>query len=664
MASNYQDFTIKVVESVAGSRSLVIKSVWYSDFVTKITAVTEISIDGGVWLPVIGVSNEYIHTHNFTFLFAGVSTNIRIREDGVRIFELGDIYISTTSIYCPDLSGDGVDYYIIPSTRLANDGSDQPLSLQAGVNGSFSSNEHSIDDGVTFKSADVDGITNWTVAEISAVPAPLKIVFKTVGDDALSCEKSHTLQTGWLPIPPTLSEVHSNVSTNGGADGSIVLTVHNGSGNFTFLWNDAITTQNRVGLPAGVYSVVVTDVDTGETAQILGIEITEPEQAISTFPNTLVTSSPINPIRFKANEIGEDMPLENYNFCEHPTENMAKPPTPEIYNVQDQTTLQFISDYEANNIKRTNLKTGAEDSLPLTLAIDYLNGGTQYASTVTDEIPPFPPMVLTFKVTNQMGVDYPNPQIGDVVTMETSDAGSNQYDGSYAIIGLVDDGKRGFWLTGSIGAGPDLNVNIKFLSKTRFNVYELPIIFSDWGVGKYRLDFETSSEGVTTTKLISETIDVKAYTPNTLLIIYSNTDNAFGVVWSTDIVMRKRHQGFFIKAVPTADSTNFRNSNDRPAVLNSYVRNKEEYRIHLLPWFSVQRLALIYNCDELFINGKKMFVEELPETEQSDSRYMLGNQTLIAEEVGWLDNQNTHDIGDTSAEQIVIGESEEDVLGI
>ncbi|MBK6995702.1 MAG: SprB repeat-containing protein [Lewinellaceae bacterium] len=84
----------------------------------------------------------------------------------------------------------------------------------------------------------------------------------------------------YCPAPePSLTK--TNVSCNGGANGTITTTVTNGTAPFTYAWSDGgVTTQNRTGLSAGTYTVTVSDANmaTG-TASII---ITQPPVIILT----------------------------------------------------------------------------------------------------------------------------------------------------------------------------------------------------------------------------------------------------------------------------------------------------------------------------------------------------------------------------------------------
>ena len=648
--SVYQMFSIKLGNGVFTDKRISIDAAWFNASETSISVITEYSINGGVWVAMIDEGGgNYISSIDIS---GSNNYEIRIREAGIKIYIVATITDLGIGNGCKDVSGDYLEDSIIIDRRPSH----TPLTLISSDSSGITTINHSIDNGVSYKLA-TSGVTTWSTIELDLVGLnDLSLKFKSNGGTSTpNCVSSQAATWKFSSTILSATETHTNPTTNGGSDGSINVTVNNGSGNFTYLWNDGNTNKDRIGLVAGTYSLVITDVDTLDTFDINNILLTEPSEEIAAFPNTFVKSSPINPIRFKENKTGEDLPLENYNFCEQPTENMARPFTPELFNVQDQTILQFITDYEINNIKRINTGNGIISSLPLTLKVNNLSAGQINNISITDN--GIFGGLSTIRLNRSNMPEYPSPSIGDLITITYS----TSYNGSYSIVDISNDLQYVVINTPYIS---NETGQIKFVSPIRFNVYELPIIFSDWGVGNYKLIFEASDGFTVFEKLISEYISVMAYTPNTLLMNYSNNDNAFGVVWTTDIIMTKRHYGFFVKAVPTRDSTNYRNSNDSPAILNSYIRNKEEYNLFDLPWFSIQRLALIYSCDNFVLNGKKMFIEELPETEQPSARYMLGKQIIVAEEIGWLDNQNTHDIGETSEDSIVIGGDSQEVLGV
>ncbi len=75
--------------------------------------------------------------------------------------------------------------------------------------------------------------------------------------DANGCTKT-TSTTITEPTAITLSTVPTS-STCGSANGSISLTVSGGTSPYTYSWTGGVTTQNRINLLAGTYTVTVTD---------------------------------------------------------------------------------------------------------------------------------------------------------------------------------------------------------------------------------------------------------------------------------------------------------------------------------------------------------------------------------------------------------------------
>lgn len=55
------------------------------------------------------------------------------------------------------------------------------------------------------------------------------------------------------------STMISDITCSGGTDGEIMITPSGGSGSYTYLWNDGVTTQNRTALGPGIYIVTISD---------------------------------------------------------------------------------------------------------------------------------------------------------------------------------------------------------------------------------------------------------------------------------------------------------------------------------------------------------------------------------------------------------------------
>ncbi len=87
-------------------------------------------------------------------------------------------------------------------------------------------------------------------------PGPYSV---TVTDaNGCSISSTTTLQSG--PVCCNLS--YSATTTNpacGASDGSINITINSGSGSYSFVWSNAVTTEDLNNVPAGSYSVTITD---------------------------------------------------------------------------------------------------------------------------------------------------------------------------------------------------------------------------------------------------------------------------------------------------------------------------------------------------------------------------------------------------------------------
>jgi SprB repeat len=82
------------------------------------------------------------------------------------------------------------------------------------------------------------------------------------------------------PTLITATPTITPVNCFGEASGTINLAVSGGTSPYTYLWNDGVVTQNRTGLVAGTYSVVVTDAN-GCTRSVSSISVTQPAAALT-----------------------------------------------------------------------------------------------------------------------------------------------------------------------------------------------------------------------------------------------------------------------------------------------------------------------------------------------------------------------------------------------
>ncbi len=72
----------------------------------------------------------------------------------------------------------------------------------------------------------------------------------------------------------SVSGVVTNASCNGGSNGSIDVTVTGGVPPFTYFWSNSATTQDIVGLAAGIYTITVTGSNGGSSVK--GFQVNQP----------------------------------------------------------------------------------------------------------------------------------------------------------------------------------------------------------------------------------------------------------------------------------------------------------------------------------------------------------------------------------------------------
>ncbi|MBW6484361.1 MAG: hypothetical protein K0B10_15060 [Vicingaceae bacterium] len=108
----------------------------------------------------------------------------------------------------------------------------------------------------------------------NGIPNPW-VLGSGVCDGTCDLEMTQTVTITVNNSPTSSIASQTNVSCNGGTNGSATVTATGGTAPYTYLWSNAATTATATGLAAGVYNVTITDAN-GCTTNVSNITITEP----------------------------------------------------------------------------------------------------------------------------------------------------------------------------------------------------------------------------------------------------------------------------------------------------------------------------------------------------------------------------------------------------
>jgi gliding motility-associated-like protein len=120
----------------------------------------------------------------------------------------------------------------------------------------------SLEANVTFAPGPYDFVwTNFPAETDSVLNGVIAGTYTVTVTDANGCQKTQSGTISQTPNSLTLGSSVQNVACFGQSNGSATVTVSGGSPNYEYLWNDnnAQTTQTATGLPAGTYTVQVSD---------------------------------------------------------------------------------------------------------------------------------------------------------------------------------------------------------------------------------------------------------------------------------------------------------------------------------------------------------------------------------------------------------------------
>lgn len=121
--------------------------------------------------------------------------------------------------------------------------------------------------------------TGATTEDISGLTAGNYTVTVT---DANNCTLVQTYTVGTVN-PLFISGVVNPVNCNAGSDGGVNLTVSGGSGTYAFMWSNGTTNEDLSNVPAGTYTVTVTDAN--ECTDMASFVITQPAEVTLAITN-------------------------------------------------------------------------------------------------------------------------------------------------------------------------------------------------------------------------------------------------------------------------------------------------------------------------------------------------------------------------------------------
>jgi hypothetical protein len=176
-----------------------------------------------LWSPSNGTTATEIHLNAGTYTVTVTDDNSCTASTSVVISEPGPIVLSATHI-----------------DATCNGGANGSIDLTASGGSPF----YTFLWSNSSTSEDISGLISGT--------------YTVTATDVNGCTATTTEFVGEA-TPIILSATHVDANCGGAANGSIDLTPTGGTGTYTYLWSNSLTSQDISGLAGGTYSVTVTD---------------------------------------------------------------------------------------------------------------------------------------------------------------------------------------------------------------------------------------------------------------------------------------------------------------------------------------------------------------------------------------------------------------------
>lgn len=458
-----------------------------------------------------------------------------------------------------------------------------------------------------------------------------------------------TTQVVNVPLIPDLeiSFVGTNCSANGVDDGSALLTVVTGSGDFSanFVTESVIValagappvSSNRINLAPDTYQVTVTDNVTGQIVSAF-VTIVYPADVVPPPVVGTVFEIPfINGLTFVvANENPQQ--LDNVLFKD---QRFGRYKQVEFYNPRigsDTDKLQFYSNFAAHVLE---LRDYCTDEVVKTF--ECLNIQANVGSKADLGI------LLKTNGAGQSRVYFSNGPIPIPVAVGDSFVISDSldgFDGTYSVLSIgldIDLGLNYLTITlvyDSI-APQSYAVGTFNNSLTNYDVFEATIGYSGLPFGNYY--FKLTGISANTITADSEPIEIRGVATDTVSIVYSSLDNGDGVTWQTGYRGFIRVPGFIFKRLPGGVRTISRNSNYSPVKVSSKSQRFVQFDVFTIAPYLHEKLAVIFDQDYFSLNGLAyQMVDGYPAPKYVDM-YPLSDAEIKIEQLNWFNSYNSSD---------------------
>jgi hypothetical protein len=166
-----------------------------------------------------------------------------------------------------------------PLTAVSKSTTVTNITCNGGTNGTIDLTPSGGTPGYTYNWG--SGITSQDRTGLGAAS------YSVIITDANGCAVNFSGITVTQPTAVSGTTTVTNVACFGNSTGAINLTPSGGTPGYTFSWGGGITTEDRTGLAAATYAVIITDAN-GCTKNVTGITVTQPTAAVS--GTTVVTN--------------------------------------------------------------------------------------------------------------------------------------------------------------------------------------------------------------------------------------------------------------------------------------------------------------------------------------------------------------------------------------